>query len=151
MTMRKHHVATTAAAALAGLALGVAVTSGVSALRQVGSDLFPGSDPGAARWHCDDAEAVAVATLDDGIVHVLLVLTDERRRSWVLKGSPYYPRTALDPRDDGTYPVIRVADGDTDGGFARRVSLRTVGADGSTGAGEWCTGTVSLVEAPDID
>ncbi|MBV6726565.1 hypothetical protein [Nocardioides daeguensis] len=137
---------TTAAAALAGLTLGVAVTSGVSALREeIDSDLFRGSDPGAARWDCDDAEAVAVATLDDGIVHVLLVLTDERRRSWVLKRSPYHPRTVLEPRDDGTYPVIRVADGDTDGGFTRRVSLRADGADA------WCTGTVSLVEAPDID
>lgn len=96
--------------------------------------------PGAARWHCSEAEVVVTAVYNEqgGYVELLVSLEDKKRRTWELRESPYYPRTVVTPAHGGTYPQTRLADGDLDGGPTRRLSLRAVDTSG------WCEGQVSL-------
>lgn len=134
-------IAIITAVLLLGIGIGIAGTVGIAAVsRELNTSPFGGTEPGATRWHCDGAEAIAVATLDEGIVHVHILLTDDERRRWELRPSPYYPRAVLTPDGDEGYPVMNVADGDRDGGPTRSVSLRVVTTE------KWCTTRVSLVE-----
>ncbi|WP_182377173.1 hypothetical protein [Nocardioides sp. WS12] len=141
MTNKRWHFGPTVAVALClGLAVGTGATIGVQAVRaELDSEAYSKTDPGAAIWQCSGAEVVAVAELDDGIVQVHLSLTDHQHRGWELMESPYYSRTDLEPLADGSYRPLQLADGDTDDGPSRLVSLRVAGGDGN-----WCRGTVSL-------
>lgn len=134
-------IAIITAVLLLGIGIGIAGTVGIAAVsEELNTSPFGGTEPGATRWHCDGAVAIAVATLDDGIVHVHIPLTDDEQRRWELKPSAYYPRADLTPNGDGSYPVMNVPDGDRDGGSTRYVSLRVVDTE------KWCTARVSLVE-----
>lgn len=141
-TSPRRLIAIIAAALILGIGIGIAGTVGMAAVsEELNASPFGGTEPGATRWQCDGAEAIAVATLDEGIVHVHILLTDNQRRRWELRPSPYYPRADLVPDRNGGYPVMNLPDGDLDGGSTRSVSLRVVNTE------MWCTARVSLVEA----
>lgn len=140
-TVRQHLGLAVGVALILGLALGVGTTIGVQVVKaELDSTFYSKTDPGAAIWQCDGAEVVAVAVLEDGIVHVRLSLKDSQHRRWELRESPYYGSTDLTPGDDGSYRSLNLADGDTDGGPRRQVSLRVAGT-----SDDWCTDYVSLV------
>lgn len=95
------------------------------------------TDPGAARWFCEDTEIVAVATTDEHVVNIQVTLQDELGRTWDVRlgdGSAAILRAG----NDGRYAGLTVASGDLDDGPERRVRLRPAGAE------SWCVGTVSL-------
>lgn len=130
-------VALTAAAFLGGV-IATASILGLWWIRLELDEHEVRGDPGAANWQCDGARVVAFAFVSDGVVNVLVTLSDDEHRVWELMASPDYPARYLKPATAGRYPLLRLADGDLDGGSDRDVSLRVDGTN------RWCTGTVAL-------
>jgi hypothetical protein len=124
-------------ACAAGVASGVLGTLSVI---EISDDDGPYSrtDPGVARWHCDGAEVIAVATLDEGAVVLRVSVSDELERSWRVLWPVYGGNSVLRAGKDGEYPSVRSETGDLDEGADRDVRLRPVGTE------PWCEGSVSL-------
>lgn len=125
-------------AGLVGMAIGIVGSVGVvAAMRYLDGFVYSKTEPGAARWTCDEAKVVAVAVLENGAVTVYVSIDDPAERTWRLAKTDYSSPVDLVPIQHRYAPAV-IRTGDLDGGPVRQIRVRPAGVT------QWCDGTVSL-------